>query len=63
MPHIVTMKNSSFAGSDGGGRTWGTIAPLLPTGKMNSVDPTAWLTQTLKRIANPPNSSAKQISN
>jgi hypothetical protein len=32
--------------------TWATIATLLQTCKMNAVDPTAWLTQTLERIAN-----------
>ncbi len=37
---------------DGGGRTWATIATLLATAKMNQVDPHAWLTQTLDRIAN-----------
>jgi transposase len=48
----ITRKNSLFAGSDGGGRTWATIATLLQTCKMNNVDPVAWLTQTLERIAN-----------
>ncbi len=51
-PRTITRKNSLFAGSDGGGRTWAAIATLLQTCKMNNVDPTAWLTQTLKRIAN-----------
>ena len=51
-PQTITRKNSLFAGSDGGGRTWATIATLLQTCKMNNVDPTAWLTQTLERIAN-----------
>jgi transposase len=51
-PQTVTRKNILFAGSDGGGRTWATIATLLQTCRMNNVDPTAWLTQTLERIAN-----------
>lgn len=51
-PQTITRKNSLFAGSDGGGRTWATIATLLQTCKMNAVDPVAWLTQTLQRIAN-----------
>ena len=50
-PQTITRKNSLFAGSDGGGRTWATIATLLQTAKMNNVDPQAWLTQTLERIA------------
>ena len=51
-PQTITRKNSLFAGSDGGGRTWATIAMLLQTCKMNDVDPAAWLTQSLERIAN-----------
>ncbi|MER8459020.1 transposase, partial [Mesorhizobium sp. M1300] len=51
-PQTITRKNSLFAGSDGGGRTWATIATLLTTAKMNQVDPHAWLTLTLERIAN-----------
>lgn len=50
-PQIITRKNALFAGSDGGGQTWATIATLLQTAKMNGVDPSAWLTQTLQRIA------------
>ena len=51
-PQTITRKNSLFAGSDGGGRTWATIATLLQTCKMNNVDPVTWLTLTLERIAN-----------
>ena len=51
-PQTITRKNARFAGSDGGGRTWATIATLLQTAKMNDVDPLAWLAQTLQRIAN-----------
>ncbi|MGO9392297.1 IS66 family transposase [Rhodoblastus sp.] len=51
-PQTITRKNALFAGSDGGGRTWATIATLLTTAKMNGVDPFGWLKQTLERIAN-----------
>jgi hypothetical protein len=51
-PQTITRRNSLFAGSDGGGLTWATIATLLQICKMNAVDPVAWLTQTLQRIAN-----------
>ncbi len=51
-PQAITRKNSLFAGSDGGGRTWATIATLLQTAKMNNIDPLAWLAQTLERMAN-----------
>ena len=50
-PIAMNRKNSLFAGSDGGGCTWASIATLLQTCKMNNVDPTAWRTQTLERIA------------
>ncbi|MGO4568635.1 transposase domain-containing protein, partial [Rhizobium sp. 2YAF20] len=50
-PQAIVRKNSLFAGSAGGGRTWATIATLVQTAKMNNVDPLAWLTQTLERIA------------
>jgi hypothetical protein len=50
-PQTITRKNALFAGSAGGGRTWATVATLLQTAKMNDVDPHAWLTQTLERIA------------
>ncbi len=51
-PQTITRKNALFAGSDGGGRTWATLATLLTTAKMSDVDPNAWLTHTLERIAN-----------
>ena len=51
-PQTITRKNSLFAGSDGGGRTWATLATLLTTAKLNAVDPEAWLKLTLERIAN-----------
>ena len=50
-PQTITRKNALFAGSDGGGQTWATIATLLQTAKMNGVDPFAWLALTLQRIA------------
>lgn len=40
-PQTITRKNSLFACSDGGRRTWATIATLLQTCKMNNVDPAA----------------------
>ncbi|KAF2989099.1 hypothetical protein MJC1_03837 [Methylocystis sp. MJC1] len=47
----ITRKNSLFAGPASGGRTSATIASLLATARLNDVDPNAWLTQTLERIA------------
>jgi transposase len=51
-PQTITRKNSLFAGSAGGGRTWAAIATMLQTCKMNDVDPYAWMKLTLERIAN-----------
>ncbi len=51
-PQTITRKNSLFAGSAGGGRTWASIATMLQTCKMNGVDSHAWAKQTLERIAN-----------
>lgn len=61
-PQTITRKNAMFAGSEGGGKTWATIATLLTTAKMNNVDPLGWLTHTLERIANRwPNSKIDQL--
>ncbi len=51
-PQAITRKNSLFAGSAGGGRTWAAVATMLQTCKMNDVDPYAWAKLTLERIAN-----------
>ncbi|MEF2074791.1 IS66 family transposase [Consotaella aegiceratis] len=50
-PQAITRKNALFAGSDGGGCTWATIATVLTTAKLNAVDPFAWLKLTLERLA------------
>jgi transposase len=50
-PQTITRKNALFTGSEAGGHTWATIASLLATARLNDVDPNAWLTQTLERIA------------
>src|SRR5215813_13437646 len=43
-------KNHLFAGSDGGGKHWAVIASLIETGKMNAVDPQAYLRDVLTKI-------------
>lgn len=50
-PQVITRKNALFAGSNGGGWTWANLATLLTTAKLNDIDPHAWLTLTLERIA------------
>ena len=43
---------AGLTGVPADGSTWATIATLLQTCKINDVDPAAWLTQSLERIAN-----------
>ncbi len=50
-PQTIIRKNALFAGSEAGGQTWAAIASLLATARLNDIDPNAWLTQTLERIA------------
>ena len=51
-PIALGRKNALFAGHDEGGRAWGRIASLIETAKMNGVEPFAYLTATLKALAN-----------
>ena len=44
-------KNYLFAGSDTGGERAAAIYSLIETAKLNGVDPQAWLTDILGRIA------------
>ena len=50
-PLALNRKNALFAGSDDGGDHWAVIASLFETCKLNGVDPQAWLTNTLARLA------------
>jgi transposase len=47
-------KSWMFCGSDRGGRRAAAMYSLIVTAKMNSVDPQAWLADTLARIATHP---------
>ena len=47
----IGRKNWLFAGSPGGGKAAAIAYTLIETAKLNSVDPQAWLTDTLPRIA------------
>ena len=44
-------KNWLFAGSDRGGKSAAIAYTLIETAKLNGIDPHAWLTLTLERIA------------
>ena len=47
----IGRKNYLFAGSDTGGERAAAIYSLIETAKLNGVDPQAWLTDILGRIA------------
>ena len=55
----VGRKNWLFAGSDQGGHRAAGIYSLVETARLNDVDPEAWLTDTISRIADHP---ARQIN-
>ena len=44
--------SEKFAGSDAGADNWAVLASLLETCKLSDVDPLAWLTATLTKLAN-----------
>ena len=47
----VGRKNYLFMGSDKGGKSAAIAYTLIETAKLNGVDPQAWLTDVLSRIA------------
>lgn len=47
----IGRKNYMFVGSEGGGRSAAIAYTLIETAKLNGVDPQAWLTDVLGRIA------------
>jgi transposase len=47
----IGRKNWLFAGSEGGGQSTAIAYTLIETAKLNGVDPQAWLTDVLGRIA------------
>ncbi len=47
-------KNWLFAGSEGGGKAAAIALTLIETAKLNKIDPQAWLTDVLGRIAEHP---------
>ena len=57
----VGRRNWTFAGSDSGGRRAAAIYTLIETAKLNGVDPRAWLSDVLARIADHPASSIAEL--
>uniref|UniRef100_UPI003BA10124 IS66 family transposase n=1 Tax=Ochrobactrum sp. EDr1-4 TaxID=3368622 RepID=UPI003BA10124 len=51
-PIALGRKNALFAGHEAGAHNWATIASLIETCKLNSVDPQKWLSSTLTAIVN-----------
>ena len=50
-PVAIGRKNWMFAGSESGGKAMAIAFTLIETAKLNGVDPQAWLTDVLTRIA------------
>jgi len=50
-PIAIGRKNYLFVGSEGGGKSAAIAYTLIETAKLNDVDPQAWLTDVLGRIA------------
>jgi transposase len=50
-PMAIGRKNWMFAGSERGGKAMAIAYTLVETAKLNDVDPQAWLTDVLGRIA------------
>lgn len=50
-PIALNRKNALFAGSDEGGAAWGVVASLIETCKLNGVEPFAYLSDVLAKIA------------
>ena len=51
-PIALNRKNALFAGSDGGGEHWATIASLIETCKLNDVEPHAYLADVITKLIN-----------
>ncbi len=60
-PLALNRKNALFAGSDEGGDNWAVIATLIENCKISGINPHAWLSETLTKLANghPANSVGK----
>jgi hypothetical protein len=50
-PIALGRKNFLFVGSEGGGKSAAIVYTLIETAKLNGIDPQAWLTDVLGRIA------------
>ena len=60
-PLTLGRRNYLFAGSDAGGRRAATFYTLITTARLNGVDPQAWLTDVIGRIADHPMSRLDEL--
>lgn len=60
-PIAIGKKNWLFAGSERAGRRAAAIQSLLGTAKLNSLDPYAWLRDTLEKLPTWPNSRIDEL--
>jgi hypothetical protein len=60
-PLKLGAKNFLFAGSDDGGRRAAIFYTLITTAKLNRLDPQAWLTDVIGRIAGHPASRIDEL--
>jgi len=58
----IGRKNWMFAGSEGGGHNAAIAYTLIETAKLNDVDPQAWLTNVLSRIADHPINRVEELA-
>ena len=61
-PIALNRKNALFAGSDGGGEHWATIASLIETCKLGGIDPQIYIANVITKIVNGhPNSRIDEL--
>lgn len=53
-PVVLDRRNYGFMGSDAGGERAAILYTLVQTARLNKIDPEAWLTDVLTRIADHP---------
>ena len=60
-PIAVGKKNWLFTGSERAGRRAAAIQSLLATAKLNGIEPSAWLKDTLEKLPTWPNSRLDEL--
>ena len=60
-PIAIGKNNWLFAGSERAGQRAAAIQSLLGTAKLNGLDPTVWLTETLDKLPTWPNSRIDEL--